>query len=128
MFNHDKIERTPNTVDAHRLIRLAGQQGKQDDVVEGLFAAYFNEGRDIGDLTVLADVGSSAGLDRARILAMLASDEGQAEVRSELRRAVNLRVSGVPTVLVDGIPLFSGAIRPDLMEVELRKAAGHVRS
>jgi predicted DsbA family dithiol-disulfide isomerase len=128
VFNHDKMERTPNTIDAHRLIRLAGQQGKQDDVVEGLFAAYFNEGRDVGDPTVLADVGASAGLDRARILAMLASDEGQAEVRSELQRAVNLRVSGVPTVLVDGIPLFSGAIRADLMEAELRKAAAHVRT
>ena len=58
---------------------------------------------------------------------MLASDEGQAEVRSELRRAVNLGVSGVPTVLVDGVPLFSGAIRAELMEAELRKAAGHVR-
>ena len=85
VFNHDKMERTPNTVDAHRLIRLAGQQGKQDVVVEGLFAAYFNEGRDIGE-------------------------------------------SGVPTVLVDGVPLFSGAIRADLMEAELRKAAGHVRN
>ncbi len=128
VFNHDKMERTPNTIDAHRLIWLAGQQAKQDDVVEGLFAVYFNEGRDVGDPTVLADVGASAGLDRARILAMLASDEGQAEVRSELQRAVNLRVSGVPTVLVDGVPLFSGAIRADLMEAELRKAAGHVRS
>src|SRR6266446_967370 len=117
-----------SAVDAHRLIWLAGQQGKQNDVVEGLFAAYFDEGRDIGDPTVLADVGASAGLDRATILAMLASDEGQAEVRSELQRAVNLRVSGVPTVLIDGIPLFSGAIRADLMEAELRKAAGHVRS
>jgi predicted DsbA family dithiol-disulfide isomerase len=128
VFNHDKMERTPNTVDAHRLIRMAGQQGKQDVVVEGLFAAYFNEGRDIGDQVVMADVGTSAGLDRAGILAMLASDEGLAEVRSELQRAVNLRVSGVPTVLIDGIPLFSGAIRAELMEVELRKAAGHARS
>ena len=67
-------------------------------------------------------------MDRARVLAMLASDEGQAEVRSELQRAVNLRVSGVPTVLVNGVPLFSGAIRADLMEAGLRKAAGHVRS
>ena len=41
---------------------------------------------------------------------------------------LNLRVSGVPTVLVDGVPVFSGAIRADLMEAELRKAAGHVRS
>src|SRR6202030_133893 len=127
-FNHDKMKRTPNTLDAHRLIRLAGQQGKQDDVVEGLFAAYFNEGRDVGDPTVLADVGASAGLDRARILAMLASDEGLAEVRSELQRAVKLGVSGVPTVLVDGVSLFSGAIRAELMEAKLREAAGHVRN
>src|ERR1700730_105957 len=119
VFNHDKMERTPNTINAHRLIRLAGQQGKQNDVVEGLFAAYFDEGRDIGDPTVLADVGASAGLDRARILAMLASDEGLGEVRSELRRAVSLRVSAVPTMLVDGVPLFSDAIRADLMEAEL---------
>jgi predicted DsbA family dithiol-disulfide isomerase len=128
VFNHDKMERTPNTIDAHRLIWLAGQQGKQDVVVEGLFAAYFNEGRDVGDPTVLADIGASAGLDRARIVAMVESDEGLAEVRSELQRAVNLRVSGVPTVLVDGVPVFSGAIRADLMEAELRKVAGHVRS
>src|SRR6266566_4102373 len=128
VFNHDKMERTPNTVDAHRLIWLAGQQGKQDVVVEGLFAAYFNEGRDVGDPNVLADVGASAGLNRARVLAMLTSGEGQAQVRSELQRAGNLRVSGVPTVLVDGAPLFSGAIRADLMEAELRTAAGHAKS
>src|SRR5258705_10177152 len=128
VFNHDRMERPPNTIDAHRLIRLAGQQGKQDVVVEGLFAAYFNEGRDVGDPTVLAHIGASAGLDRARIVAMVSSDEGLAEVRSVLQRAVNLRVSGVPTVLVDGVPVFSGAIRADLMEAELRKVAGHVRS
>jgi len=127
MFNHDKMERTPNTVDAHRLIRLAGQQGKQDGVIEGLFAAYFNEGRDIGDRAVLADIGASAGLDHTRIVSMLASDEGLGEVRSELQRAQDLGVSGVPTVLIDGAPLFSGAIRAELMEAELRKAAGHVR-
>jgi len=128
VFNHDKMERTPNTGDAHRLIWLAGQLRKQDAVVEGLFAAYFNEGRDVGDQAVLADVGASAGLDRAMILAMLASDEGQAEVQSELQRAVSLRVSGVPTVLVDGVPLFSGAIRAELMAAELRKVAGRVRN
>ena len=64
VFNHDRMERTPNTVDAHRLIWLAGQHGKQVAVVEGLFAAYFNEGRDVGDATVLAEIGASVGLDR----------------------------------------------------------------
>jgi predicted DsbA family dithiol-disulfide isomerase len=119
VFNHDRMERTPNTIDAHRLIRLAGQEGRQTEIVEGLFAAYFNEGRDIGDPAVLADIGASAGLDHTRIVAMLASDEGLEEVRSELQRAQDLGVSGVP--------LFSGAIRAELMEGELRKAAGHVR-
>jgi predicted DsbA family dithiol-disulfide isomerase len=128
VFNHDKMERTPNTIDAHRLIWLAGRRNKHEVVVEGLFSAYFNKGHDIGDPVVLTDVGASAGLDRARILAMLASDEGQAEVRSEPQRAVNLHVSGAPTVLVDGVRLFSGAIRAELMEAELHKAAGHVRS
>lgn len=126
VFNHDRMKRTPNTIDAHRLIWLAGQQGKQDVVVEGLFAAYFNEGRDVGDPTVLADVGVSAGLDHAKVLAMLESDEGQGEVQSELRRAIGLGVSGVPTVLVDGVPVFSGAIRSELMEGKLREVAGHV--
>jgi predicted DsbA family dithiol-disulfide isomerase len=127
VFNHDRMGRTPNTIDAHRLIRLAGQEGKQTEIVEGLFAAYFNEGRDIGDPAVLAKIGASAGLDHTRIVAMLASDEGLEEVRTELQRAQDLGVSGVPTVLVDGVPLFSGAIRAELMEAELRKAAGHVR-
>lgn len=126
VFNHDRIKRTPNTIDAHRLIWLAGQQGKQDAVVEGLFAAYFSEGRDVGDPTVLADVGVSAGLDHAKVLAMLESGEGQVEVQSELRRAIGLGVSGVPTVLVDGVPVFSGAIRSELMEGKLREVAGHV--
>lgn len=127
IFNHDKMERTPNTFDAHRLIRLAGQEGKQDAVVEGLFTAYFHEGRDVGEPAILADIGVAAGLDRARILAMLASDEGRDEVRSELERAGSLHVSGVPTVLVNGIPIFSGAIRAELMEARLREAAGRTR-
>lgn len=127
VFNHDKMERTPNTFDAHRLIRLAGQESRQDAVVEGLFTAYFHEGRDVGEAAVLADVGAAAGLDRARILAMLASDEGRDEVRSELQRAGSLHVSGVPTVLVNGTPVFSGAIRTELMEAKLREAVSRMR-
>src|SRR6056297_3820991 len=57
-FAFDKTERTPNTVDAHRLIWLADQHGCQDAVVEGLFRAYFTEGRDIGNQQTLIDVAS----------------------------------------------------------------------
>ncbi len=52
-FAHAKIERTPNTFDSHRLVWLAGTQGKQDTVVEAIFRAYFVQGKDIGDRSVL---------------------------------------------------------------------------
>ena len=124
-FRHDRMERTPNTIDAHRLIWLAGCEGVQDAVVEGLFSAYFHEGRDVGAAEVLIAVGAAAGLDADRVSAMLASDEGANEVAAELDRAANLRVSGVPTVVVNGRPLFSGAIRSELIEAHLREAASH---
>jgi len=126
-FRHDRMERTPNTIDAHRLIWLAGREGVQDDVVEALFAAYFHDGRDVGDAAVLVNIGAQTGLDRGRVDAMLASDEGLAEVNGALERAAKLQVSGVPTVLVDGVALFSGAIRSELMETHLRRAVGHAR-
>lgn len=124
-FRHDRMERTPNTLDAHRLIWLAGHEGRQDAVVEGLFSAYFHQGRDVGAADVLASVGAAAGLDAARVSAMLASDEGVYKVAVELDYASGLRVSGVPTVLVNGCPLFSGAIRAELIEAHLREAASH---
>src|SRR3954447_14881965 len=104
-FRHDLMARTPNTFDAHRLVWLAGREGAQDPVVDGLFAAYFVEGRDIGEPEVLADVGAAAGLDRARVLAMLAGDEAAAEVAAEERAARRLGIEAVPTFLLDGRPL-----------------------
>ncbi len=62
-FAFDRIERAPNTLDAHRLIRWAGSAGSQREVVDRLFRAYFVEGRDIGDRAVLLDVAAASGLD-----------------------------------------------------------------
>ena len=76
LFAFDKTEKTPNTVDAHRLIWLAGQNDCQDAVVEALFRAYFNEGREIGDQQTLIDVATVAGLDRQASEVMLNSDDG----------------------------------------------------
>lgn len=125
VFRHELIGRTPNTRDAHRLIWLAGREGVQGAVVEALFSAYFHDGRDVGDRTVLIEVGASAGLDPAMISTMLASKQGETEVAAELQRAHGLNVSGVPTVLVNGRPIFSGAIRFELMQAHLRTAASH---
>src|SRR6185436_4762146 len=62
-FALDRMERTPNTVAAHELIDLAQKQAKGTAVVEALFRAYFEEARDIGDVSVLADIAAKAGVD-----------------------------------------------------------------
>src|SRR5690242_1068364 len=75
-FAFDRIERTPNTLDAHRLIWLADKEGVQDAVVEALFRAYFTNGRDISNRQALIDVVAEAGLDRSRAKATLDSNDG----------------------------------------------------
>lgn len=125
-FRHDRITRTPNTRASHRLIWLAGEVGGsalQNRVVEALFSAYFHEGRDIGDKAVLADIGTSAGLDEARVLALLDGDEGLGEVIMQEMAARSLGVSGVPTVMAGDLVLFSGAQRTPLVLQALRELA-----
>src|SRR5689334_11881891 len=61
-FRFDRMARTPNTLTAHQLVRLAGEQGVQDAVVEALFRAYFTDGRDLADRVTLLNVAAQAGL------------------------------------------------------------------
>jgi predicted DsbA family dithiol-disulfide isomerase len=108
-FAFDKIIRTPNTLDAHRLIWLADQEGVQDAVVEAVFRAYFIEGRDISRTTVLLDVVAEAGLNWDRAEAALNSDEAFAAIRSAEEQARRERVQGVPHFLINGAVALSGA-------------------
>ena len=80
-FAFDRIERTPNTLDVHRLIWLADEEGIQDAVVEALFRAYFTQGRDISNRTTLIDVVVEAGLERAQAAGILNSNGGLDAVR-----------------------------------------------
>src|SRR5471030_1465943 len=80
-FASDRIERTPNTLDAHRLIWLAEKQGVQDAVVEALFKGYFTEGRDISNRQTLLDVVAEAGLNRHQAEAVLNGDEGMEAIK-----------------------------------------------
>jgi predicted DsbA family dithiol-disulfide isomerase len=111
-FAFDKIIRTPNTLDAHRLIWLAEQEGVQDAVVEGVFRAYFTEGRDISRTAVLLDVVAESGLDRGHAEAALNSDEGLAAIRAAEEQARCAGVQGVPYFLIDGTLALSGAREP----------------
>lgn len=121
-IRHDLMRRTPNTMDAHRLIAWAGEHGRQDALVDRLFLAYFTEGRDIGDRDVLAELAGEAGLDPAAASAYLASDAGRAEVASEDAAVRRAGLSGVPTFVLDRHVLFSGAVPPDVFAEALAKA------
>ena len=112
-FAFDRIDRTPNTLDAHQLIGLADAEGVQDAVVEALFRAYFNEGRDITDRGTLFDVVAGAGLDRDRAEAELNSEDGLRAIRAEEGEARRLGVGGVPFFVINGEVTLSGAEPPD---------------
>src|SRR5437763_14577482 len=102
LFAFDRIERTPNTLDAHRVIGLADKEGVQDAVVEALFRAYFTEGRDISSRQTLLDVVAEAGLDRSQAEALLESEEGMDAVKQAQAQVRRFRVEGVPFFITDG--------------------------
>ena len=95
-YAFDKITRTPNTMDAHRLIRWSHASGKQHDVSERLFMAYFNGGLDIGDRTMLAKIAGEAGMDVSDVSTKLDSDADVAAVNAEVEHAYRMGVTGVP--------------------------------
>jgi len=114
-FDFEAIHRTPNTIDAHRLIRFAGLQDSQDAVVERLFAAYFLEGEDLGRRDTLLRLGTEAGLPEAETAAFLDSD-GEAEtVRAEDRYARRAGITGVPCFVVAERYALPGAQPPEAL-------------
>lgn len=96
------IKRTPNTLDAHRLLHWAGIEGCQDRMAMALFEAYFTEGRDIGDHEVLADLADSLSLDGAMIQRLLATEADRDAIRARDTQFREMGISGVPTFIVGG--------------------------
>ena len=108
-FDFERIANAPNTRDAHRLVLFAAREGREWELADALFAAYFARGRDLGDHEQLADAAASVGLSRAAALAYLASDEGGAEVDASQQEAYQTGVTGVPFYVLDGRYALSGA-------------------
>ena len=102
------IARTPSTLDAHRLLRWAGQQGAQEPVAAALFRAYFDEGRDIGDAEILAAAAEGAGMDGQAVRRLLGSDADAAEIRERDAAFRRMGVTGVPTFIVAGRHVVTG--------------------
>jgi predicted DsbA family dithiol-disulfide isomerase len=118
-FRHDLMLRTPNTVQAHRLIRWAGPQ--QNALMEALFQGYFQDGQDIGDAATLTALAAGVGLDAA---AFLASTADETEVRAEDAQFRRIGISGVPSFALDGRVMFSGALpAASMVEAFSRQAA-----
>lgn len=114
-FAFDAIKHTPNTLDSHRLIRHGAAAGRQDQVVQALFDAYFLEGRDVGDSEVLVDVAASAGLDPDAVRTYLASDQDRDSVAAEDAHARHIGIQGVPTYILNGKYVLSGAQPPEVL-------------
>lgn len=109
----DLPKRIPNTLNAHRLIHWAGIEGRQSEVVAHLFAAYWQMGRDIGDMDVLADVAEQGGMDRAATLRLLNTEADRDDLIARDQDARQKGVTAVPTFLIAQQYVVSGAQSPE---------------
>ena len=114
-FDFAAIRRRPDTLDSHRLIRWAEAAGVQDDVVERLFIAYFENGEDIGDIRVLSDIADLCGMDGVEVAEMLEGDTDRGLVEREDQIAHEMGVTGVPAMIFGGKLAVSGAREPELL-------------
>ncbi|MEL7175301.1 MAG: DsbA family oxidoreductase [Pseudomonadota bacterium] len=108
-IDFEGMQRTPNTIDAHRLIHWAGIEGRQTAAVSALFKAYFEDARDIGDREVLADIADSIEMDAAVIAKLLASDADIEDIRKRDAHSREMGVQSVPTFIVAGQHAVPGA-------------------
>jgi predicted DsbA family dithiol-disulfide isomerase len=108
-FAFEKIKVSPNTLDAHRLLRWAQTVGTQSAVKERLLTLFFIEGEDIGDHDLLAEVGAQNGLDRATIERLLSGATDEEEVREEIATAQRMGINGVPFFIFNNKVGASGA-------------------
>ncbi|MEO8301379.1 MAG: DsbA family oxidoreductase [Rhizomicrobium sp.] len=114
-FDFAAITRRPDSLDSHRLIRWAESHGVQDEVVERLFIAYFENGEDIGDIRVLADIADLSGMDGVDVAQMLDSDTDAALVEREDQIAHEMGVTGVPAMIFGGKLAVSGARESEVL-------------
>lgn len=110
----DLIERTPNTFDAHRLIRWSRSTGQQSVLVHSLFVRYFEKGEDISDRDMLLDCAVAIGMDRDVVAGLFERDADRDLLETEEASAREMGVSGVPTFVVANKHVVTGAQPPEL--------------
>lgn len=122
-YNFDAITRTPNSLDAHRLIRWAHTVDRQTEVVERLFMAYWSEGKDVGNRDVLAQCAGDAGVNAQQIRELLDTQQDVEETRAEIEHATNIGVTGVPTFILAQSYALVGAQSPAVLVDAITRVA-----
>lgn len=111
-----------NTMDAHRLTKLAQSKGADvaDRVIEALFKAYFTDNKELASKELLQQIGEDCGLDAKEVKELLASDQYKDEVILDEREAARYGIHAVPYFVVGqyGIP---GALSVEDMKKTILK-------
>ncbi len=121
-YRFEKIEVRANTLDAHRLIHRAQQQGDATALVERLFAGQFERGENVSDRNVLADIAAECGDDRAAVLAYLDSDQDVALIKAMERESRGWGVTAVPTFIFARKLGIQGAEAPAALADAIKEA------
>ncbi|MFZ4841878.1 DsbA family oxidoreductase [Mycetocola saprophilus] len=121
-FNFDKLRHT-NTVLAHQALHFAKAHGKQRELAEVLFRAYFTDGKHVGNIADLAELGATVGLDAAELTAALEADRYLADVRADQAQAQGYGIQGVPFFVIDGKYGVSGAQEAQAFEQVLTQVS-----
>jgi predicted DsbA family dithiol-disulfide isomerase len=108
-FNFAIQKKSPNTFDAHRIIFYSQREGKQAEIVEAFYEAYFTKGIDLTKTENLIAVATEAGLTRKKVEAFLLSDEGIKEVREMENHGRSIGITGVPFFIINNKYAVSGA-------------------
>jgi predicted DsbA family dithiol-disulfide isomerase len=122
-FDFGAITKSPNTLDAHRVIHWASRAGHGEAAVERLFRLYFEEGADLTRAETLADAAAAVGLDRAAVLADLAGSKDRSTVEQEVAFAARVGITGVPCTIVAQKYAISGAQPADALADTFRQIA-----
>ncbi len=108
-FNFDRIEKSPNTLDSHRLVRWAGTAGCQNEMVDILFRRYFTDAEDIGSQDVLLDAAAEAGMDTDIVADLLVRGADRELIRREDAMARQMGIQGVPSFVINSKWVMVGA-------------------
>jgi len=121
VYNFDKAV-VANSFKAHRFLHFARQYGKQNEVEEKLFQAYFTDGKNIDDVEILAEICAEIGLDKSALKETLKTGEFADDVRMDIYEASQVGAQGVPFFVFDNKYAVSGAQESSLFSEVLAKS------